>query len=94
MLYEVITLGLLDHPDGQVRSVKPGQLRYAARLEERGGVAPRAEVIVGDDGVVEDAFISSTLWRGIEVIAKGRDPRNLPVFVITSYSIHYTKLYE
>jgi len=41
----------------------------------------RAEVIVNDDGVVEDAFVSSTLWRGLEVIAKGRDPRNVPLIM-------------
>ena len=41
----------------------------------------RAEVIVNDEGVVEDAFVSSTLWRGLEVIAKGRDPRNVPLLM-------------
>ncbi len=55
----------------------------------------RAEVIVGDDGVVEDAFVSSTLWRGLEVIAKGRDPRNVPLIMqricgVCTYS-HYLK---
>ncbi len=55
----------------------------------------RAEVIVGDDGVVQDAFVSSTLWRGLEVIAKGRDPRNLPLMMqricgVCTYS-HYLK---
>lgn len=55
----------------------------------------RAEVIVGDDGVVKDAFISSTLWRGLEVIAKGRDPRNIPLIMqricgVCTYS-HYLK---
>lgn len=53
------------------------------------------EVIVGDDGVVEDAFASSTLWRGLEVIAKGRDPRNIPLMMqricgVCTYS-HYLK---
>jgi len=53
----------------------------------------RAEVIVGDDGVVQDAFVSSTLWRGLEVIAKGRDPRNIPLLMqricgVCTYS-HY-----
>ncbi|EQB40465.1 hydrogenase 2 large subunit [Sulfurimonas hongkongensis] len=53
----------------------------------------RAEVIVGDDGVVQDAFVSSTLWRGLEVIAKGRDPRNIPLMMqricgVCTYS-HY-----
>jgi len=55
----------------------------------------RAEVVVGDDGVVEDAFVSSTLWRGLEVIAKGRDPRNVPLLMqricgVCTYS-HYLK---
>jgi quinone-reactive Ni/Fe-hydrogenase large subunit len=55
----------------------------------------RAEVIVGDDGVVQDAFVSSTLWRGLEVIAKGRDPRNVPLLMqricgVCTYS-HYLK---
>ena len=55
----------------------------------------RAEVIVNDDGVVEDAFVSSTLWRGLEVIAKGRDPRNIPLIMqricgVCTYS-HYLK---
>ncbi|MCB4763194.1 MAG: nickel-dependent hydrogenase large subunit [Sulfurovum sp.] len=55
----------------------------------------RAEVIVGDDGVVQDAFVSSTLWRGLEVIAKGRDPRNVPLIMqricgVCTYS-HYLK---
>jgi len=55
----------------------------------------RAEVIVGDDGIVQDAFVSSTLWRGLEVIAKGRDPRNVPLLMqricgVCTYS-HYLK---
>ena len=55
----------------------------------------RAEVVVGDDGVVQDAFVSSTLWRGLEVIAKGRDPRDVPLIMqricgVCTYS-HYLK---
>jgi quinone-reactive Ni/Fe-hydrogenase large subunit len=55
----------------------------------------RAEVIVGDDGIVKDAFVSSTLWRGLEVIAKNRDPRNVPLLMqricgVCTYS-HYLK---
>ena len=55
----------------------------------------RVEVIVNDDGVVDDAFVSSTLWRGLEVIAKGRDPRNIPLLMqricgVCTYS-HYLK---
>ncbi len=36
----------------------------------------RAEVEVDEDGVVQDAFVSGQLFRGIEVILKGRDPRD------------------
>ncbi|OKB16471.1 hypothetical protein AOA79_0205470 [Helicobacter pylori] len=34
----------------------------------------RIEVIVDDDNVITDAFSSSTLFRGLETIIKGRDP--------------------
>jgi len=30
-----------------------------------------------DDGTVSDAWSSSTMWRGLEVIVKGRDPRDV-----------------
>jgi Ni,Fe-hydrogenase I large subunit len=30
-----------------------------------------------DDGLVADAWSSSTMWRGLEVIVKGRDPRDV-----------------
>lgn len=36
----------------------------------------RAEVEVNDEGVVQDAFVSGQLFRGIEIILKGRDPRD------------------
>ncbi len=36
----------------------------------------RAEVEVDEDGVVRDAFVSGQLFRGIEIILKGRDPRD------------------
>ncbi|MEN8302879.1 MAG: nickel-dependent hydrogenase large subunit [Campylobacterota bacterium] len=36
----------------------------------------RAEVEVDEDGVVQDAFVSGQLFRGIETILKGRDPRD------------------
>ncbi len=55
----------------------------------------RAEVIVGDDGVVQDAFISSTLWRGLEVIAKGRDPRNIPLnYAEDMWSLYLLSLFK
>ena len=55
----------------------------------------RAEVIVDDNGVVKDAYVGSTLWRGLEIIAKGRDPRNVPLLMqricgVCTYS-HYLK---
>lgn len=36
----------------------------------------RIEVVVDENNVVKDAFSSSTLWRGLETIVKGRDPRD------------------
>lgn len=36
----------------------------------------RIEVIVDDENVVTEAYSGSTLWRGIETILKGRDPRD------------------
>ncbi len=55
----------------------------------------RIEVIVDDNNVIQNAFSSSTLWRGLEVIAKGRDPRNVPLLMqricgVCTYS-HYLK---
>lgn len=41
----------------------------------------RVEVIVDDNGVVTDAYTGSTLWRGLETIAKGRDPRDVPLLM-------------
>lgn len=36
----------------------------------------RVEVVVDDNNVVTDAYSTSTLWRGLETIVKGRDPRD------------------
>lgn len=36
----------------------------------------RIEVVVDENNVVKEAYSGSTLWRGIEVIVKGRDPRD------------------
>ncbi|OPX27250.1 MAG: hydrogenase 2 large subunit [Campylobacteraceae bacterium 4484_166] len=36
----------------------------------------RIEAIIGDDNVIKDAYASSTMFRGIEAILKGRDPRD------------------
>jgi len=53
----------------------------------------RVEVIVDDNNVVTEAYSSSTLWRGLENIVKGRDPRDVGFFVqricgVCTYS-HY-----
>jgi len=53
----------------------------------------RVEVIVDDNNVVTEAYSSSTLWRGIETILKGRDPRDAGLVVqricgVCTYS-HY-----
>jgi len=36
----------------------------------------RAEVEIDEDGVVTEAYVSGQLFRGIEMILKGRDPRD------------------
>jgi len=36
----------------------------------------RVEAVIDDNNVVQDAFASSTMFRGIETILKGRDPRD------------------
>ncbi|MDQ7043938.1 MAG: nickel-dependent hydrogenase large subunit [Sulfurimonas sp.] len=36
----------------------------------------RAEIEVDEDGVVQEAWVSGQLFRGIEIILKGRDPRD------------------
>lgn len=36
----------------------------------------RAEVEVDEDGIVQEAYVSGQLFRGIEIILKGRDPRD------------------
>ncbi|RDU64928.1 hydrogenase 2 large subunit [Helicobacter didelphidarum] len=36
----------------------------------------RIEVVVDENNVITDAYSSSTLWRGLETIIKGRDPRD------------------
>ena len=40
----------------------------------------RVEVIVDEDNVVKEAYSGATLWRGIETILKGRDPRDAGFF--------------
>ena len=41
----------------------------------------RIEVIVDENNVITDAYSSSTLWRGIEVIVRDRDPRDVGFMV-------------
>ncbi|MDR1975642.1 MAG: nickel-dependent hydrogenase large subunit [Campylobacteraceae bacterium] len=41
----------------------------------------RVEVVVDDNNVVTEAYSSATLWRGLEQILKGRDPRDAGFFV-------------
>ena len=41
----------------------------------------RLEVVVDENSkTVKDAISSATMWRGIEVILKGRDPRDAWAF--------------
>lgn len=41
----------------------------------------RIEVMVDDENVVQEAYSTSTLWRGLENIVKGRDPRDTGLMV-------------
>jgi hydrogenase large subunit len=41
----------------------------------------RIEAMLDDSGNVKDAISSGTMWRGLEVILKGRDPRDAWAFV-------------
>lgn len=40
----------------------------------------RIEAKLGENNVIEDAYSSGTMWRGIEIILKGRDPRDAWAF--------------
>jgi hydrogenase large subunit len=40
----------------------------------------RVEAMLDDRGVIHDAMSSGTMWRGIEVILQGRDPRDAWAF--------------
>ena len=40
----------------------------------------RIEAMLNDHGAVDDAISSGTMWRGLEVILKGRDPRDAWAF--------------
>ncbi|MHC5024138.1 MAG: hydrogenase large subunit, partial [Planctomycetota bacterium] len=36
----------------------------------------RIEAMLDDQGTIRDALSSGTMWRGIELILQGRDPRD------------------
>ncbi|MGC8916647.1 MAG: nickel-dependent hydrogenase large subunit [Thermoanaerobaculum sp.] len=40
----------------------------------------RIEAILGEDGKIRDALSSGTMWRGLELILQGRDPRDAWAF--------------
>jgi len=40
----------------------------------------RVEAMLDEHGVIKDAMSSGTMWRGLEVILKGRDPRDAWAF--------------
>ena len=40
----------------------------------------RCEVNIGDDNIIHNAVSTGTMWRGLEVILKGRDPRDAWAF--------------
>lgn len=41
----------------------------------------RVQATLGDDGRIADSMSTGTMWRGLEVILKGRDPRDVWAFV-------------
>ena len=41
----------------------------------------RVQAEIDDNGVITDAMSTGTTWRGLEVILKGRDPRDAWAFV-------------
>nr|WP_239649821.1 hypothetical protein [Methylocucumis oryzae] len=43
----------------------------------------RCEVNIDDDNIIRNAVSSGTMWRGLEVILKGRDPRDAWAFCTT-----------
>ena len=40
----------------------------------------RVEAMLNDQNVIGDALSSGTMWRGIELIVQGRDPREVWAF--------------
>lgn len=41
----------------------------------------RVQAVIGDNNVIRDSQSTGTMWRGLEVILKGRDPRDAWAFV-------------
>ena len=41
----------------------------------------RMQAVMDDNNVIVDAMSTGTMWRGLEVILKGRDPRDAWAFV-------------
>ncbi len=42
----------------------------------------RIEAVLDENNRIVDAYSSSTMWRGLEVIMKGRDPRDVPLLAM------------
>ena len=47
----------------------------------------RIEAILDNQGVISDAISSGTMWRGLELILQGRDPRDAQHFVQRSCGV-------
>ena len=43
----------------------------------------RCEVNIDENNIIRNAVSSGTMWRGLEVILKGRDPRDAWAFTAT-----------
>jgi len=58
----------------------------------------RIEAIIDDNNTIVDAFSSSTMFRGIETILKGRDPRDCGLFAMRICGVctgtHYQRSIE
>ena len=40
----------------------------------------RIEAVLDENNTISDAYSSGTMWRGLEIILKGRDPRDAWAF--------------
>lgn len=58
----------------------------------------RVEAIINDDNVITDAYTSSTMFRAIETILKGRDPRDAGLLTMRICGVctgtHYSRSVE